>query len=107
MVLELTDKNFEAEVIKSDKLTLVDFWAPWCGPCKVLGPIVEELAGEIKNLPVKVAKLNVDDNSASASSYGVMSIPTTIFFKGGQPVDQLVGVQTKEDLKKKINELLV
>lgn len=103
MLHEVTDQNFDQEVVNSDKLTLVDFWAPWCGPCKVLGPIVDELAGELKD--VKVCKVNIDDNPSSPSKYGVMSIPTLMFFKDGKPVEQMVGVQDKEDLKRKAEEL--
>jgi thioredoxin 1 len=92
----LTDANFETEVLRSAQPVLVDFWAPWCGPCRILGPIVEEVAGEVKD--AKVGKLNVDENPATASKYGVMSIPTIKIFKGGQVVKEMVGVQSKETL---------
>lgn len=95
--MELTDANFEQEVLKSDKPVLVDFWAPWCGPCQIMGPVIEELAQEVTN--AKVGKLNVDDNQKTAQAYGVMSIPTLKIFKGGQVVKELVGVQSKETLK--------
>lgn len=95
----LTDQNFEREVLKSPVPVLVDFWAPWCGPCRIQGPIVEELAGEFDPAKGKVGKLNVDDHSATASQYGILSIPTIAIFKGGQVVEQFVGVQTKETLQ--------
>lgn len=94
-----TDANFDAEVIKSDVPVLVDFWATWCGPCRMQGPIIEELAGEMDGAKVKIGKLNVDDSGKSAQDFGVMSIPTLIIFKGGKEVERLVGVQQKEGLK--------
>ena len=105
MALELTDKNFEAEVIKSKKPVLVDFWAQWCGPCQMLKPIIEELAEEYKGKPIKIAKLDVDASPEMAQKYQVMSIPTLIFFKDGKSVNQLIGAQSKEDLKKEIDKL--
>ena len=96
MALEITDANFETEVLKSEQPVLVDFWAPWCGPCQALGPVIEELSQEVKN--VKIGKLNVDENPASAQAYGVMSIPTIKVFKGGSVVKEFVGVQPKEKL---------
>lgn len=98
----LTEENFEAEVLKSDVPVLVDFWAPWCGPCKVLGPVIEELAKEFDGKPVKIAKMNVDESPVTPGKYGVMSIPTLILFKGGEAVDQMVGVQPKEKLAEKL-----
>ena len=100
----LTDDNFEEEVLKSETPVLVDFWAPWCGPCKVLGPVIEELAEEFKDKKVKIAKMNVDENQTAPGKYGVMSIPTIIIFKGGQVVEQMVGVQPKEKLVEKLNQ---
>lgn len=97
MAIELTDANFETEVVKSDQLVLVDFWAPWCGPCQIIGPVVEELSQEVKT--AKVGKLNVDENPATAQKYGVMSIPSLKVFKGGQVVKEFVGVQPKDVLK--------
>jgi len=93
-----TDQNFEQEVLNSQKPVLVDFWAPWCGPCQMMGPIIEELAEELEG-KVVVGKLNVDENPQMAQKYGVMSIPTLLIFKDGRVVEQFVGVQPKEVLK--------
>src|SRR3989344_6342924 len=95
----LTEDNFDNEVLQSDVPVLVDLWAPWCGPCRVQGPIIEELASEVDAGKVKVGKLNVDEHSATASQYGILSIPTLALFKGGQVVEQFVGVQSKETLR--------
>jgi len=103
--LTLSDSNFQKEVVKSDTPVLVDFWAPWCGPCKIVGPIVEALSQEYQG-KLKVGKLNVDENPQSAGNYGVMSIPTLILFKKGQPVKTMVGAQGKDVLKKNIDEVL-
>jgi thioredoxin 1 len=103
MEIVFTDQNFEAEVIKSDKTTLVDFWAPWCGPCQMMGPIVEELAKESTG-KYKVGKLKVDENSAVSQKFGIMSIPTIMIFKGGKMVKQLIGVQSKEALKEELEK---
>ncbi|MBT4121108.1 MAG: thioredoxin [Candidatus Magasanikbacteria bacterium] len=99
----LDDSNFEAEVLKSDKPVLVDFWAPWCGPCQMMGPLVDELASEYEG-KIKVAKLNVDENQASAGEYKVMSIPTFLVFKGGEVVDQMVGGVQKDKLKEMVDK---
>ena len=96
--MEFTDANFNTEVIAADAPVLVDFWAPWCGPCRVQGPIVEELAVEFAGKPVKIGKMNVDDNMETGQKYGIMSIPTIMIFHRGQVVQQLVGLQTKEKL---------
>ncbi len=93
-----TDDNFEGEVLKSDKPVLIDFWAPWCGPCKAIGPVVEELAEKFKD-SVKVMKLNVDENQKTAVNYGVRSIPTLILFKEGKVLDTLIGLVPKERLE--------
>jgi thioredoxin 1 len=93
-----TDDNFESEVLKSAKPVLVDFWAPWCGPCKAIGPIVEEIAGQFKD-NIKVMKLNVDDNQKTAISYAVRSIPTLILFKEGKVLDTLVGLAPQKRLE--------
>lgn len=104
MAMQFTDQNFEAEVLKSDKPVLVDFWAVWCGPCQMMGPIIEELAKEVGD-KYKVGKLNVDENRETASKYGIMSIPTLIIFKDGKAVKQFVGVQAKESLKEELEKL--
>jgi len=103
MAMQFTDANFETEVLKSDKPALVDFWAAWCGPCQMMGPIVEELAGEVKD-KFKVGKMNVDENRETAAKYGIMSIPTLIIFKNGEAVKQLIGVQSKESLKEELEK---
>ena len=97
----LTDATFEQEVLQAKEPVLVDFWAPLCGPCRIQGPIVEELARELSG-KAKVAKLNVDENQVTAEKYSVMSIPTIIIFKNGQIAEQLVGVQNKETLADKL-----
>ncbi len=101
-----SDQNFEAEVLKSDQPVLVDFWAPWCGPCQAMGPVIEELAKEYEGKGIKIGKLNVDENSVTAQKYDIMSIPTLIFFKNGEKVAQMMGLQTKEKLVEKIKELI-
>jgi thioredoxin 1 len=102
---EVTDGTFETEVLKSDKPVLVDFWAPWCGPCRMVAPVVEELSEEYSD-KVKFLKLNTDDNVNTAATYGIRSIPTLLMFKGGQPVDQIVGFRPKGDLKQVIDKAL-
>ncbi|MCX8012066.1 MAG: thioredoxin [Desulfobacterota bacterium] len=101
----LNDNNFQEEVINSPSLVMVDFWAEWCGPCRIIGPIVEEIAQEFSGR-VKVGKLNVDENRITASRYGIQGIPTLLFFKGGQLVNQIVGIQPKSRLVELINKLL-
>lgn len=92
-MLTITKDNFEQEVLKSDKKVLVDFWASWCGPCRMLSPIIDEIAKEIDK--VKVGKVNVDEESDLATQFAVMSIPTLILFENGKPIKQVVGVQSK------------
>jgi thioredoxin 1 len=103
--LILTDQNFQKEVLESETPVLVDFWAQWCAPCRIVGPIIEELADEYKG-KVKVGKLDVDTNGISSQAYGVMSIPSIILFKGGQPVKTLVGAQSKDNYKREIESIL-
>jgi thioredoxin 1 len=93
---DVSDTNFQAEVVESDQPVLVDFWAPWCGPCRVVAPVLEELAGERSDL--RIVKLNVDDNQQTAAKYEVLSIPTMILFKGGQPVKKVIGAYPKKKL---------
>jgi|SRR5690625_1065253 len=100
-ILNVTDANFAEETSKG--LVLVDFWAPWCGPCKMIAPVLEELDAEIGD-KVQIVKLNVDENQETTSQFGVMSIPTLILFKDGEVVDQVVGFQPKEALEELINK---
>jgi thioredoxin 1 len=100
-----TDQNFQKDVISSEIPVLVDFWAPWCAPCRIIAPIIEDLAKEYAG-KLKVGKLNVDENQQTAANYGIMSIPTLLFFKGGQPVDSIIGAQSKETIKQKIEQVL-
>jgi thioredoxin 1 len=101
-VAEFTDANFQAEVLDSAEPVLVDFWAPWCGPCRMIAPMIEELAGEYSG-SVKIGKLNIDDSPNAAGSFGVSSIPTLMIFKGGDVVDRFVGVQPKNRLQKALD----
>ena len=101
----LTDENFRKEVLESEKPVLVDFWAAWCGPCRVLGPVVEELATEL-NGNAKVGKLNVDENPVTAQQFGIRSIPTVLFFNKGQMADSTIGVVSKEALRSKLEALV-
>lgn len=105
MALELTDANFEDLVIKSDKPVIVDFWAVWCGPCRIVGPIVQEI-GEDYNEKAVVGKLDVDHNPESARKYGIRNIPTILYFKGGEVVDKQVGAVPKQVLIDKLEALL-
>jgi thioredoxin 1 len=104
-VLEIDDSVFDAEVLKSDKPVLIDFWAPWCGPCRAISPLVEQLAGEFGD-KIKFVKCNVDDNPISPGKYGIRSIPTLMFFKDGNVVDQVIGIVAKSKLEEVINKIL-
>jgi thioredoxin 1 len=97
-VSEVTDNNFQAEVIESDTPVLVDFWAPWCGPCRMVAPVVEEIAKE-RGDDLKVVKLNIDENQATAMQFNVMSIPTLILFRHGQPAKTVIGAYPKKRLE--------
>ncbi|OGQ83502.1 MAG: thioredoxin [Deltaproteobacteria bacterium RIFCSPLOWO2_12_FULL_60_19] len=104
-VLQVSDADFEAEVIRSNLPVLIDFWAPWCGPCKVIAPVVEELAGEYQGR-LKVAKMNVDDNPLTPSRYGVRGIPNLIIIKGGVVKEQIVGAAPKAKLIQAIDNVI-
>ena len=103
--MEFTDAYFEAEVVGSEVPVLVDFWAPWCGPCRILDPIVEEIAGLYEG-KLKVGKMNTDDNRETAAKYGIMSIPTIMIFKDGKVSERIVGAQPKKAIVDKINGVL-
>ena len=103
--ITLTDQNFKSEVLQSKTPFLVDFWAEWCGPCKMVGPVVEKIANDYSG-KLKVGKLNVDDNSETPTQYGVQSIPTLIVFKDGQEANRMVGYQSEQKLKGTIDSLL-
>lgn len=104
MALELTDTNFQTEVLESDKLTVVDFWAEWCGPCRAIGPVIEELSKEYDG-KVNIGKVNVDNNPKVSMDYHITSIPAILFIKNGEVVDKLVGAQPKANFVKKIEAL--
>jgi len=105
--MDLTDKTFESEVTNFKGVVLVDFWAEWCYPCKVLSPTIDELAYEYKSKPdVKFMKLNIDENPDLQAKFGIMSIPNLIIFKDGQPAGSIVGVKPKEDIKQVVDEVI-
>ena len=104
-ITEISDDSFEGEVLQAEKPVLVDFWAPWCGPCKAIGPVIEDLAGAFGD-KIKFAKCNVDDNPATPTKYGIRAIPTLIFFKEGEVVDQITGMVAKAKLEESINKLI-
>lgn len=95
-IIEITESNFEEEVLKSNKPILIDFWAEWCGPCRMMGPIIEEIANETEDF--KVGKINIDEDPDIAANYGIESIPTLLYFKDGKVVKTLVGLRPKEDI---------
>jgi thioredoxin 1 len=104
-VVHIKDAEFDQAVLKSDIPVIVDFWAPWCGPCHMIAPVVEELAGEYEG-KVKVSKINVDENPRTAAKYGIRSIPTILFFKEGKVLDQVIGAVSKDELVKKLSGAL-
>jgi thioredoxin 1 len=104
-IIDIDDNSFEAEILKSDKPAVVDFWAPWCGPCKAIGPVIEDLSGTYGH-QVKFAKCNVDDNPVTPGKYGIKAIPTLIFFKEGKVVDQITGMVAKSKLEESIKNLV-
>jgi len=103
MAHEFTDANFKAEVLDSEKLSVIDFWAEWCGPCRAIGPVIEELSKEYEG-KVNIGKVNVDHNPQISMNYGITSIPAILFVKGGEVVDKLVGAQPKSNFVKKIEQ---
>jgi thioredoxin 1 len=105
MTIELNENSFDKEVLQSDKLVIVDFWAPWCGPCRMLSPIIDEIATEYAD-KVKVCKLNTDENIDLSAKFQITSIPALIFFKNGSQVEKIVGLRQKDELKKVIDETI-
>jgi len=105
MALAVTDDTFEQEVLKSEIPVIVDFWAEWCGPCKMISPIVEEIGNQYDG-KLKVAKVDVDSNTRFATQYGIMSIPSLLFFKGGEVVDQIVGAVPKKDIEARLTKVI-
>jgi thioredoxin 1 len=104
-IFEVDDSGFDQEVLQADKPALVDFWAPWCGPCKAIGPVIEELAGAFSD-KIKFCKCNVDNNPVTPGKYGIRAIPTLIFFKEGKVVEQITGMVAKSKLEESINKVI-
>jgi len=104
-VIEFSDADFADEVLQASEPVLVDFWAPWCGPCRMLGPVIEQLAAENAG-SVKIGKMNIDESPNTAAGYGISSIPTIMIFKGGEVVARFVGVQSKERIQEAVDEAL-
>jgi thioredoxin 1 len=104
-IFEVDDSGFDQEVLQADKPTLVDFWAPWCGPCKAIGPVIEQLAGAFGD-KIKFCKCNVDNNPVTPGKYGIRAIPTLIFFKEGKVVEQITGMVAKSKLEESINKVI-
>ncbi|MFA4045205.1 MAG: hypothetical protein HZRFUVUK_002015 [Candidatus Fervidibacterota bacterium] len=104
-VIEVTEANFDSEILNSETPSMVDFWAPWCGPCRAMAPIVERIAERYQG-KIKVAKVNVDENQGLAIRYSIMSIPTLIFFKGGQVVDRIVGLVSEHTIDERLKKIL-
>jgi len=104
-IFEVSDKNFDSEIMKADQPAMVDFWAEWCGPCKMVGPIVEELAKEYKD-KVKIAKMDVDQNRETPARFGIRNIPTLIFFKNGEVAKTIIGAQPKSSIEEELKKLL-
>jgi thioredoxin 1 len=104
-IMQVTDENFEAEIVKSDIPSMVDFWAEWCGPCRMVGPVVEELANTYKG-KIKIAKMDVDKNRQTPAKFGIRNIPTLILFKGGQVAQTIIGAQPKSYIEGELKKLL-
>jgi thioredoxin 1 len=104
-IMDIDDRNFDSEIIQSDKPAVVDFWAPWCGPCKAIGPVIEELA-DTYGENIKFTKCNVDENPATPAKFGIKAIPTLIFFKDGKVVDQITGMVAKSKLEDTIKSIV-
>ncbi len=104
-IIEVSDSNFESEVVNSDVPVLVDFWAPWCGPCRAIAPMVEEISESYAG-KIKVGKMNVDENQSTTMKFGIRSIPTLIMFKGGEAVDQIIGAVPKSEIEQVVEKSL-